>query len=622
MYWEPWTEEFISYRDGVYHIDQAASPTLFRMLLVCRHWREAALGCSILWSDNPTFDPPPAFFDFMLQYSRTSSLWLGWIMIPSDKDERMLAKLLTVLHRVRILTLTVRDTDLDPANTTFDQIMVGLHDSPIRYLKIRFISGIDLDKAKLLSLPATLTSLILENLSLSDSLQTPHLNLTSLMISNLPSPWQCHLPGAFLDALAHLTKLQSLEIGYAVGCPVPRVCPAPTSQPVHLPELIRLAFRGTPAHFAYMHASLLPSPTASYWIIFRDTADYDDDTVPPGWVAPPYQSAPHTMNFGTRSHELGLAFSELKRHLDHRLSDAIAQGWYEQFRLDCTLHRLHGCLYLVLSPLADSAGGIHRYRFIHPLNADEGTGPGIFFVTWEVAEYTSTDVDDYGPYTFIRDKIFPFLTGFCSIFPADAVAHLYIGMDAPTLTLGSSQWRPSFLDWTALQTLHVEGAGLAALMAPYLSYMDIPVDVTAQPTKTLSVVPSFFPSLKTLILDKINKSSLRDDHDWSGQAHSNKSIIDQWNRVLRARMTSQQPLEKLGLIEGGGARLWRRWLQNESQSAWLRGCDVRWTKDGRRGGYETPDDMSDHSEAEEDGWIARVYSDIGYWPLVESSFVV
>lgn len=610
---ESWNKEFISYHDGSesYHIDQAISPTLFRVLLVCRYWREVALGCSTLWNHIPTIDPPLAFFDFILEYSRASSLSLGWIRIPSQEDEHRFAKLLTVLHRVDTLTLSVTNADLDLANIALDQIMVILSDSHIRYLSIRISSNNDLDKARLLSLPATLRSLSLKGVILLDSIRTPHSNLISLKITEMPPPWQCHLPGAFLDALAQLSNLESLTIDY-VDCPIPRVRPTARSQPVHLPKLVVLEFCGTPAHFAYIHASLLPSSTTSYWVRFCDTADYDDYPVPPGWAAPLNQSAPLSTSLGTRSHELSLAFSELKRHLDRRLSDAIAQGWHEQFRLDCTLYRYHDHLHLILSPRADPA--------IYNLDADEDPGARVFTIIWEVDEDTVEDVDDYGPYSFIRDKIFPFLTKFYSSFPADIVAHLHLGMDASTLTLEGSPWRPSFLDWTALQSLHVEGAGVAAWLAPYLSDVTIPIDVTeAQRSETPSVAPTVFPNLKTLILDKINKSSFRYDHIWSGTVHSDDDIVKQWNRVLRARMASRMPLEKLGLIEGGGGRLWRRWLQKERDSVWLRGCDLRWRRDDSRG-YETPEATSDLSEGEEDGWITRVDSDIGYRPWVESGW--
>lgn len=75
-------DEYITLGKSTYILDSSKCPARFKILLVCRRWRDVALADSHLWTDIDIDDPPSPLLCFLFEYSRNLPLVLsGWTHI-------------------------------------------------------------------------------------------------------------------------------------------------------------------------------------------------------------------------------------------------------------------------------------------------------------------------------------------------------------------------------------------------------------------------------------------------------------------------------------------------------------------------------------------------------------
>lgn len=116
--------QFISSDRSSYTLKPKLCPTLFRLLLVCRRWREVALACSRLWSHISICNPSPPLFSFMVKYSRNSPLSLsGGIKVYCEEDEERLDRVMPHFHRVYAFHLRLDLTDRTKVTTIFGRVL-------------------------------------------------------------------------------------------------------------------------------------------------------------------------------------------------------------------------------------------------------------------------------------------------------------------------------------------------------------------------------------------------------------------------------------------------------------------------------------------------------------------
>lgn len=580
--------QFISCLGDSYTLNPSLCPTLFRILLVCRRWREVALACSRLWSHISIYNPSPPLLSFMVKYSRNSPLSLsGGIKVYSEEEEERIDTVMALLSRTYVLHLRLALTDRTKVTTALSRLLNAYSAPRLQSLDIWYgkpsTPNVPITVTTS-SLPAHLSSLTLNRIAISMSPTFIHTSLTTLKIESLPSLWRCLLPGALLDTLENFPNLSSLTMN--CGSNVPRARPIPRSQPAGLPRLQVFTLSGTPAHIAYILASLSLPPAVTLALRIIESSSYDTPDFPAGWVAPPNQLGNHVSD-ETINEIATLLFIELKQIVMSRCQSSKGKENRETYRVEYSFFHATDDQNLDIA--------------IKPV--DDRLSP---FITVQYAETRdmsgNEETDTKEADTIMRQSALPFLARFSDILPVDVVRELQFITDVPEFPLiNDLQWRPSFLDWDELQTVHVGGAGTAAWMAPYL-------------TTTDHNLASVFPPLQVLILDKVNKSSsLEPQRIWSGQLHQRStSIVDQWDRVIRARTACDgQKLKKLGLVEGGGRRLWRTWIKTATETAWMKGCDTKWRVDNRWT-YESDEDMSDtelesdRGDGPDDGWIEEV----------------
>lgn len=603
----------------VFRLTVFGCPTLISTLMVCRHWRAVALGSSSLWSYIPV-DANECLWDFMINYSRNYPLTLLRAIVLHSRKEGPYIRIMNILRRVR--SMDVKLSNRDPgARATLSNLLDARCAPQMECLSVSIDFSTDGPQNRNIKmsspLPPLLTSLSLSGIHPSNPPHASHMHLTSLKINDLPLPSQCHKSDGFLDVLTRFPNLQTIELE-ASQQGIPRTRPSPRVARVSLPHLSHFKFSGTPAHFAYLYPSLLVSATATYRVVLYDRGIYDREyEVPHAQGGPPSSRVGHTV----RKEYMKVVFTELEQLFSRRFSSIAGENlgvdcvWDyasdEDEDLKINLTTIPG---LCQTSDLDTSIGLTRH--------DATSARLIFSLSWvhdeDWYQFEGEREWDHRQELYVTCRLFPFLSKFFGALPPDAAHHLHLRMAIPYIPhVDNAPWQPPFLDWAKLHTLHLEGAGLAAWMASHLAH-------TTRPTQGMrrreTTAMPLYPSLKVLILDKINKSSYVNDYGlevhFSGEKHRNTaSIINQWHRVLcsRAKSGYHCRLERLGLIEGGGRRLWRTWLNvvQDAEVEWLEGCELRWRRDTRRD-YPSSEEFDYESEDEdraEEGWIMRVYDD-------------
>ncbi|EIM91831.1 uncharacterized protein STEHIDRAFT_151188 [Stereum hirsutum FP-91666 SS1] len=615
-------EEFIVFGNSTYILDPTKCPTLFRILLVCHRWRDIALAESRLWTDINVDDPPSPLLSFMLEYSGIQPLsFSSWTQLPSPAAS---GRLKTVLNHIsRIDSLSLDFSGHEPPEY-YSRILSELFSAIVfepglKTLRIRSpgrVADVFIPSYQTLDIPPfppSLSSITLDRVLLSVAI--PCEGITSLHIEKAPQPWDHEPSAAMLHAIQNMPCLESLHIKYDRSLYYGRYVPPGETNtrvpPISLPRLRDFCFCGSPVYYQYIIPSLSIPVTTSRNIELRENC-YHSERAEEGLVPPVGQL--DGVNDST---------DELNDHQRYFISDVenilafrnLQEGREETFRVHFSLLFVEGSFVLKVLVMLAPKRRLGSSTFDDAVNVNDNDDTalvlGIRYKMPYMSRYMFNSSEELP--VEVQDTVdihatilITFISSISRAFRTDAVDHLHLSSNDPIFpeltssfesdTVAKSKWTPSFLNWTEVRSLHVEGRSATEWIAPHLSE-------TRQWGNETSVV--VFPRLQELLLDKIDQAYYC-DLDCYGRRELwsprwNFDILElgkSWELVFQVRASCEgKKLQGLVLIEGVvcGRSEWNEWHAKLRNGEWIEDNNIRWVPDCN---FDDPDDCSSHGDEE------------------------